>query len=160
VGFADRGDLFGGARGDHQAASVSALGAEVDQAVGAFDHVEVVLDHDNRVAGVDQPLENLEQPLNVGEVQSGRRLVEDVERAAGRDLRQLGRQLDALGLAAGQRRRWLTEADVAEADVVERLRRRWIDGMCSKKTTASSTGMSSTSAIVLPLKRTSSVSRL
>jgi len=47
VGLANGGDLLGGARGDNQAAFVSALGAEVDQAVGAFDHVKVVLDHDN-----------------------------------------------------------------------------------------------------------------
>ena len=54
-------------------------------------------------------------------MQAGRRLVEDVERPPGRDLRQLGRELDALRLAARQRRRRLAEADVAEADVVERL---------------------------------------
>ena len=36
-------------------------------------------------------------------------------------LRQLERQLDALRLAAGQRRRALAEADVAEADVEQRL---------------------------------------
>ena len=74
-----------------------------------------------RVARVDEPVQHLEQPLDVGEVQAGRRLVEDVERAPGRDLRQLGRELDALRLAARQRRRRLAEADVAEADVVERL---------------------------------------
>ena len=70
---------------------------------------------------VDEAVQDLEQPLDVGEVQAGRRLVEDVERAAGRDLRELGRELDALRLAARQRRRRLAEADVAEPDVVERL---------------------------------------
>ena len=59
--------------------------------------------------------------LDVGEVQAGRRLVEDVERAAGGAARQLGRELDALRLAAGERGRRLAEVDVAEADVVERL---------------------------------------
>src|SRR5262249_32444267 len=63
----------------------------------------------------------LEQPLDVGEVQSGRRLVEDVEGRSGRDLRELGRELDPLRLATRQRRRRLAEADVAEADRVERL---------------------------------------
>ena len=36
--------------------------------------------------------EHLEQPLHVGEVQAGRGLVQDVQRRAGRDLRQLGRR--------------------------------------------------------------------
>ena len=40
---------------------------------------------------------------------------------AGRPLRQLGGQLDPLGLAARQGRRRLAEADVAEADVDQRL---------------------------------------
>src|SRR5262249_35898675 len=38
-----------------------------------------------------------------------------------RDLRELLRQLDALSLAAGERRRRLAELDVVEADVVECL---------------------------------------
>ena len=71
--------------------------------------------------GVDQPLQHLEQPLDVGEVQPGRRLVEDVERPARRDLAQLGRELHALRLAAGQRRRRLAEPHVVEPDVVQRL---------------------------------------
>ena len=58
---------------------------------------------------------------DVLEVQAGRRLVEDVDRAAGRALLQLGGQLDPLRLAAGQRRRRLAEPDVAEADVDERV---------------------------------------
>ena len=65
--------------------------------------------------------EHLEQALHVGEVQPGRGLVEDVERAPGRDLRQLGRELHALRLPAGQRRRGLAEPDVAEPDGVQRL---------------------------------------
>ena len=62
-----------------------------------------------------------EQPAHVLEVQAGRRLVEDVERAAGGALAELGRQLHALRLAARQRRRRLAEPHVAEADVDQRL---------------------------------------
>ena len=51
----------------------------------------------------------------------GRRLVEDVQGPAGRSPRELGRELDALRLAAGQRRRRLPEVDIAKADVVQRL---------------------------------------
>ena len=54
-------------------------------------------------------------------MQAGRRLVEDVDGAARRPLLQLGGQLDALGLAARECRGGLTETDVSEADVDERL---------------------------------------
>jgi hypothetical protein len=63
---------------------VAALGAEVDDPVGRLDDVEVVLDDDDRVAGVDELLQHVEQPADVREVQAGRRLVEDVDRLAGR----------------------------------------------------------------------------
>ena len=68
---------------------LAALGAEVDDPVGLLDHVEVVLDHEHRVARVHQPLQHLEQLLDVGEVEAGRRLVEDVERPPSRDLAEL-----------------------------------------------------------------------
>ena len=103
------------------AAAIAALGPEVDDPVGRLDDVEIVLDHEHRVAAVDEPVQHVEQHAHVLEVQAGRRLVEDVERAAGVALRELGRELDALRLAAGQRRRALAEVDVAESDVVERL---------------------------------------
>ena len=68
-----------------------------------------------------RPLQHAEQLADVLEVQAGGRLVEHVDGAAGGALLQLGGELDALRLAAGQRRRRLAEPDVAEADVDERL---------------------------------------
>ena len=58
-------------------------------------------------------------------------------------------------------RRRLAEPDVVEADVVQGLQAAVrSSGSASKNSTASPTDISSTSAIDLPLKRTSSVSRL
>src|SRR6266576_7149522 len=54
-------------------------------------------------------------------MQTGCRLVENVEGATGVALRQLRGELDALRLAAGKRRRRLTEVDVAEPDVEQGL---------------------------------------
>ena len=67
--------------------------AEVDDPVGGLDHVEVVLDHDHGVPGVDQAVEDVEQPLDVSEVEAGGGLVEDVKGVAGGDL-GLGGELD------------------------------------------------------------------
>ena len=102
-------------------AAGSALGPEVDDPVGRLDDVEVVLDDDDGVALVDEAVEHLEESPDVFEVQAGRRLVEHVDAAPVAAALQLGRELDALRLAARQGRRGLAEAHVAEADVDERL---------------------------------------
>jgi ABC-type lipopolysaccharide export system ATPase subunit len=114
-------DVLRGSDGDDLAPGLAALGAQVDDPVRLLDHVEVVLDHDHRVTGVDESLERLEQLVDVGEMQPGRRLVENVERLARRDLAELGCELHPLCLAARQRRRRLAELDVVEADVVQGL---------------------------------------
>src|SRR5579859_2555461 len=86
-------DLLGRALGDDLAAGLAAFGAEVDDVVGRLHDVEVVLDDDDRVPRVDEAVQDLEELLDVGEVEAGRRLVEDVQRPAGRAPRQLGREL-------------------------------------------------------------------
>src|SRR5918911_2145878 len=89
----DLGDLLGRSGRDHLAACLAALRTEVDDPVRLLDHVQVVLDHEHRVSRVDEPLQHLEQLLDVGEVEARRRLVEDVERPPRRDLSELGREL-------------------------------------------------------------------
>jgi hypothetical protein len=64
-----------------------------------------VLDHEHRVARVDEPLQRLEQLLESAKRRPVVGLVEDVERLAGRDLGQLRSKRYALRLAARQRRR-------------------------------------------------------
>ena len=66
---------------DDPAAVVAGARAEVDDPVGVRHHGLVVLDHDHRLAGVDDPVEQAEQLLDVGEMQAGGRLVEDVDAA-------------------------------------------------------------------------------
>ena len=111
-----------GAAGEHQSAAAGpALGAQVDHPVGALDHVRVVLDHQYGVAAVDQPVQDRQQVPHVGEVQAGGGLVQDVERAPGGRPGQFAGELDALGLAAGKRGGRLSQLQVAEADVHQRL---------------------------------------
>ena len=116
----------------HAPALAAAFGPEVDDPVGLGDHVQVVLDHDHAVAAVDQPVQHADQLLHVGHVQADGRLVQHVQRvrrllAAARDvvahLAQFGHQLDALRLAAAQRRRRLAQRQVAQAHVLQQLQR-------------------------------------
>jgi hypothetical protein len=78
----------------------------------------VVLDHDDAVAVLHQPLQRAHQQRHVGGVQPGGRLVEEVQVTA-RLARagEVARQLQALRLAAGQRRRRLRQGQVAEPDL-------------------------------------------
>ena len=84
------GDLFRRARRDDRAAAVAPFRAEVDDPIGDLDDVEVVLDDDDGVAGVHQLLQHLDQAVDVGDVQPGGGLVQDIDRLAGRAAGQLG----------------------------------------------------------------------
>jgi hypothetical protein len=113
------GDEVGGcALEDDPAAVVAGAGAEIDDPVGVRHDPLVVLDDDDGLAGVDEPVEQAQQVLDVGKVQAGGRLVEDVNAAL---LGHMGGQLEPLPLAAGQRSERLAEAEVAEPNVGESL---------------------------------------
>jgi hypothetical protein len=59
-----------------------------------------VLDHHDRVAVIDQLMEHLHQAAHILEMQTGGRLVENIERAAGVALGEFECEFDALRLAA------------------------------------------------------------
>ena len=111
---------------EHDAtAVVTGARAEVDDPVGVRHHGLVVLDDDDGDARVDQAVEEAEKVLDVGKVEPGGGLVEDVDAALAC---HVSGQLQALALAARQRREGLAETQVAEADVVESLENRACGG--------------------------------
>ena len=65
------------------AAVLAGFGAEVEDPVGGFNDVEIVLDDEEGVAGIDELAEDGEEVLDVGEMQAGGGLVEDEELVAG-----------------------------------------------------------------------------
>ena len=79
-GFSAPRDVFRSPLRHNPAAARPSFGSQVDDVVRRLDDVEVVLDDDDRVALIDELVQDVEQLVRVGEVQSGRRLVEDVER--------------------------------------------------------------------------------
>src|SRR5215218_2226500 len=115
---APRDEICGRALKDDLAAVVAGARAEVDDPVGVRHDRLVVLDDDDRLAGVDEPVEEAQQLLDVGEVQAGGRLVEDVDVAL---LAHAGGQLEPLPLAAGQCGEGLAQGEVAEPHVGEVL---------------------------------------
>src|SRR5205085_9171862 len=69
-------DFFRRSRTDNLAPTLAPFRPEIDDPIRAFDHLEIMLDHDQRVPGIAELHQDLEQFLDVGEMQSGRRLVE------------------------------------------------------------------------------------
>src|SRR5215218_6971331 len=116
---APRDEICGRALKDDLAAVVAGARAEVDDPVGVRHDRLVVLDDDDRLAGVDEPVEEAQQLLDVGEVQAGGRLVEDVDVALASHVRS---QLEPLALAARQRGERLADGEVAEPDGREPLK--------------------------------------
>ena len=100
----------------HEPAAVGARAfAEVDHPVGGPDRLLVVLDDHDRVPGVADGDERLDQPRVVALVQAHRRLVEDVEEAL-HPRADLGGEPQAVRLAAREGRGRAVEGEVAEAE--------------------------------------------
>jgi hypothetical protein len=76
------GELRRRAGRDDPTTRVAPARAELDGPVGGGDHIEVVLDDDDRAAGVDEVMELGDQQLDVGGVQPGGQLIKQVERVA------------------------------------------------------------------------------
>src|SRR4029079_4209636 len=124
-----RDDLGHGSAHDDLAARVPAFGTKVDDPVGGAHDIEVVLDDDERMACGDQLAQRAQEPRDVVEMQSRRRLVEEEQRAArgtwtACSARKKPGELEPLRLAAGQRWNRLPEPQVIEPDIDERLQHR------------------------------------
>ena len=70
--------------------------------VGTLDDVEVVLDHDDSVTMADDALKDFDETLHVIRMETGRRLIEDIDGFASRTLLKLIGELDALCLTTAK----------------------------------------------------------
>ena len=57
-------DLLGRSRRNDRASAVSSLGTEVDDIIGTFDNVEIMLDDENRIACIAKTLTETGPALN------------------------------------------------------------------------------------------------
>ena len=71
---------------DDLAASIATFRSEVNDPIGIFDHVEVVFDDEDGIARFDEAIEDVQQALNIGKVESRRGLIQDVQSSPGRTL--------------------------------------------------------------------------
>src|SRR5450631_2568939 len=107
-------DLLGCSGSDNSPALRPAFRAKIDDPVRRFDDVEIVLDDQNRRAPVDQLTERRKQFLYVVEVQARRGFVKNIQDSLVCLRGEMRRELQALRLAPGERRRGLTQAQIPE----------------------------------------------
>ena len=84
---------------DYGAAPVSAVRPQIDDIIRRFYNVQIVFDDHHRIPRVYQTLQNLDQPVHIGKMKAGRRLVQDIHGLSRHSLRQFRRQFDPLRLA-------------------------------------------------------------
>ena len=115
------GHLLRRAGRDYVSAGLAPFRSQINDPVSRLDHVQVVLHHQHRVARLHKIVEHGQQQVDVGEMQTGRGFVEQVQRLSRAAFHQLARQFDALRLSSRERRRRLAQLDIVQADVVQGL---------------------------------------
>jgi hypothetical protein len=108
VGLFIAGNLFRRALGNDATTALAALGTKIDDPIRLLNHVQVVFDDQNSVAEIDQTLQDVEKFEHIVKMKAGRRLIEDVHRAARLALGKFTREFDALRFSSRKRRRGLS----------------------------------------------------
>ena len=113
------GDVFGRSGCYDFAAAVATFRADINNPVGGFDNFEIVLDDSYRIACVDQFVQHFQQFGDIVKMQARSRFIQNIERAAGRALRQFLGQLDALRFATRKRGGLLPDLDISQPDALQ-----------------------------------------
>lgn len=95
--------FFGRALSNYLTSGVTAFRPYVNNMVGAFYHVHVVLDDYNRVSQIYEAVKRVHQFVDVMEMKAGGRLIENKHCRFGLFHREKVSQLHTLVLAAGKR---------------------------------------------------------
>ncbi len=96
---------------------MAAFGADVDNMVHGFYHVQVVFNCENRIAFFNQCLQNSEKLFYIVKMKSCSRLVQHVNSFAGRAFCKLGCKLDPLRLASRECGGALAKVNIAKANI-------------------------------------------
>ncbi len=103
---------------DDVATHRAAAGTELDEPVAGLQHLDVVLDEEDGVSGIYHGVEEAQDALDVARVETIGGLVHDEDLAR---IAQIGGQLDALQLAAGEGGERLVQMQIPQADLAQRF---------------------------------------
>jgi hypothetical protein len=94
-----------------------------------------VLDDEYRVPFLYESIKDIEELLYIGEVETSRRLIEDIERLSCRSLGEVKCELDTLRLSARECRCRLPESDISESHIDEDIQNSLDTGEADEKST-------------------------
>src|SRR4029077_8393306 len=115
------GNLLGSSSGDNLPAAVSALGAQIDNMIGALYDFHVVFNDNDRMPLIDELVECPEQPLDIMEMQARRRFVEYEKRTRLFRFGHMRGQFQPRRLPTGKRRERLSKANIIETYGLQRI---------------------------------------
>ena len=98
---------------------VSSFESDIYAVIGIGDDVEIVFDDEDGIPFLDETVEDQEEFLDVREMESGGRFVEDVNGFGSRSFGEIECELDSLCLSARKSRSGLPELYVPEPDIVQ-----------------------------------------
>ena len=78
MAFRDFCHLLGLAFGHHLAAAVATLGANINDMICGFHHIQVVFDHNDRIALINQLMQYFEQFAHIFKMQTRGRFIQNI----------------------------------------------------------------------------------
>ena len=111
--------MFGSPHTNHLSTRFAPFRAEIDHPIRSLDDIEIVFNHQNRIARLDKIRQYLKEHFDICEMEAGRWLIEQVERFSSTPFHKFPGQLDPLGFPSRERRRRLAEFHVVQPDIVQ-----------------------------------------
>ena len=122
-GFFAFRNLFRRTCSNHSPAVNTRIRTQVDNPVGALDHIQVVFDNHDAVAEATQAIQAVHKLADIFKVQARRRFVKQVKRLTCTRAAQFRSNFNALRLSPAKCCRRLTQSEVTEAHFHEQVQR-------------------------------------
>ncbi len=110
------GDAFWGTCCHDEAPLFARFGAEVDDVIGIFDHIEVVFDEDDGISFIDEFVEDGKERGDIVRVEACCGFIEEVDGFPCGAFGQFSGEFDPLCFAAGEGGHLLADFEVSQAD--------------------------------------------
>ena len=112
MAFSGFGDFLRRATRDDVTTLTAAIRPKINDPISRLDNLQIMFNHDDGIALIDKCLKDFEEFPYILKMETGGRLIQNVESATGRAFGKLTGKLDTLSFAPRQCCGWLTNLDV------------------------------------------------